>query len=823
MHRILLAIGALSGATALAAATYTVTTTADAGAGSLRQAILDGNGNPGADTIEFNIPGSGVHTISPVTGLPPITSPVLIDGYTQPGASANTDAAGDNAVLLIELEGSAFPFTQIGLELAAGSSGSTIRGLVVNAWPGPQLQISNSSNSILAGNFVGTDPTGTIARPNSNTGANFGVYIVGGTATNDIVGGTAPADRNLISGNPHDGVQTLFGSGHKIQGNFIGTDATGTLPLGNGGGVTINSASNVVGGIVAGAGNLVSANTGTGVLAQGNASGFVLQGNLIGTDVSGTKALGNGAWGVLLNGGTPNAMIGGPAEGARNVISGNASAGVLVYSSEVVIQGNVIGTDVTGTVPLGNALTGAQYGGIFLNTASNCVIGGPNPGEGNVIAFNAGDGVTVFGFGTEAGNTIRGNSIYAQAPFTVPLHPGLAIDLGDDGPTANDAGDADSGVNGFQNYPIVTSATPLAPTSGTRVLGIFRSKPSTAYTLDFYENTPCLPHPHDYYEGQTYLGAADVVTDGTGAISFDVTVAGTIGAGSVVVGTATDPGGNTSELTPRIVFAIDPISGPAAGGTAVTHQRHGLRRRPDAHDRRPAGRQRRRRGRPHDHGDVAGPRPWHRERHHRPRSRRDRGHARQGLARRLHGRAAGAAVLRVRHDARAERHHGRRGRRPLRRRPADAAPADGRLPHEGKARPLLHASSLHDADLHGRALLVGLRALDQRARRRRDHGRLRHRNLLPRRPRQATADGRPAPQDLRGPRLRAPGLRHARPSTTSPATTRSPRGSTTSSPAASPAAAATATIAPATQRPADKWPSSSSRRSSCSKLQRTRT
>jgi hypothetical protein len=235
-----------------------------------------------------------------------------------------------------------------------------------------------------------------------------------------------------------------------------------------------------------------------------------------------------------------------------------------------VIQGNLIGTDATGTLPLGNAFFGAQFGGVFLDGATNTVIGGPNPGEGNVIAFNASNGVTVYGFGTETGNTIRGNSIYGEVHYTVPLHPQIAIDLGDDGPTANDSGDSDTGVNNLQNYPIVTSAVPLAPSAGTHILGILHSAPSTAYTLDFYENAPCLSHPHDYYEGQTYLGSSDVVTDGTGAVNFDVTLGATIAAGDVVVATATDPNGNTSELTPRIVFSIDPISGPPAGGTAVT-------------------------------------------------------------------------------------------------------------------------------------------------------------------------------------------------------------------------------------------------------------
>ncbi len=304
---------------------------------------------------------------------------------------------------------------------------------------------------------------------------------------------------------------------------------------------------------------------------QGNGAGSFVQGNFIGTNAAGTAGVGNGAGGVLINSTTPNVTIGGPSLDARNVISANGGWGVSVLvTSSTVIQGNFIGTDVTGTLPLGNAFTGAQFGGIFLNGSTNTVVGGPNPGEGNLIAFNAGNGVTVFGFGTETGNTIRGNSIYAEAPYTVPFHPQIGIDLGDNGPSANDPGDGDTGWNGLQNYPIVTSAAPLGPAAGTHVLGILHSKPSTSYTLDFYESSPCLPHPHDYYEGQTYLGAADVATDGSGAVSFDVTVAGTIDPGSVVTATATDPDGNTSELTPRIVFAIDPVSGPAAGGTAVT-------------------------------------------------------------------------------------------------------------------------------------------------------------------------------------------------------------------------------------------------------------
>ncbi len=238
-RKLLLHAAAAVLAAPLAAATFTVTNTNDSGAGSLRQAILDANANAGQDTIAFNIAGSGVQTISPATVLPTITSPVTIDGYTQPGASANTDPVGDDAVLVIEIEGSAFSFGENGLVLGAGSDGSTIRGLVMNRWPGPAIQATNSGNNTIAGNFLGTDPSGTVARVNANPGVAMGVYIVGASISNNVVGGTTPADRNLISGNPLGGVQTLYGTAHKIQGNFIGTDVTGTLPLGNAIGVTI--------------------------------------------------------------------------------------------------------------------------------------------------------------------------------------------------------------------------------------------------------------------------------------------------------------------------------------------------------------------------------------------------------------------------------------------------------------------------------------------------------------------------------------------------------------------------------------------------------
>ena len=207
--------------------TFLVTNTADSGPGSLRQAILDSNAATGAtNTIDFDIPGSGVQTIAPLSALPAITKPVLIDGFSQPGYAGTP---------LIELSGSQ---AGGGDGLTITGSDVTVRGLDIDSFSqgaGIHITGTGATGDWIYGNFLGTDPTGTQAVPN-----NAGVEIDAG-ATNNLVGTNGDgvndaAERNLLSGNLFAGVWiTGQGTiGNAVAGNFIGTDITGSVALNNG-------------------------------------------------------------------------------------------------------------------------------------------------------------------------------------------------------------------------------------------------------------------------------------------------------------------------------------------------------------------------------------------------------------------------------------------------------------------------------------------------------------------------------------------------------------------------------------------------------------
>lgn len=511
--------------------TFTVTNTNDSGPSSLRQAILDANTSPGMDMIIFNISGAGPHTINLLSPLPTITSPVTIDGYTQPGASPNTNPVeqGLNTVLKIVLNGSSAGSAD-GLRI--NSSNIVVRGLVISRFGSSGIRLGIGNLGIccnrIEGNFIGTDITGTADLGN----AGDGVLIMEPSGGNTI-GGTAPGACNIISGN-NNGVKISGAPGNQVQGNLIGTDITGTADLGNSStGVRIDSASNnTIGGTATGARNVISGNDSNGVWINGFWGSNWVQGNYIGTDATGTADLGNSRDGVSINGSLSN-TIGGTTPGARNVISGNDSNGVRISSSGATqnkVQGNFIGTKADGINPLGNVSTGVHID----FSASNNTIGGTASGKGNIIAFNGGDGVFVeFG----AGNAIRGNSNFSNT--------GLGIDLEPNGVTPNDSGDGDAGPNNRQNFPELTSAT----TSGgsTIIQGKLNSTPNTSFTLEFFSNTVCDPSNHG--EGEKFLGSTTVTTDGIGNACYTVGLSTTVTEGQFITATATDPAGNTSEFS----------------------------------------------------------------------------------------------------------------------------------------------------------------------------------------------------------------------------------------------------------------------------------
>jgi hypothetical protein len=488
---------------------FIVTNTNDSGPGSLRQAILNANATSGRDMIRFNLPGSGPHTIQPLSALPTITEPVVIDGATQPGFSGQP---------VIELDGTNAGAGTFGLHITAGSS--AVQDLVINRFGGDAIVLETNGGNVIKGNYIGTDVTGSVALGNVGGGVSIRA------TPNNLIGGTTRRARNVIAANFLGiGIGEAGATGNLVQGNFIGTDVTGTKDFGNRffGVTLVNAQGNTIGGTAPGAGNLISGDNRIGIWINNVTKDNRVQGNFIGTDVTGTTALGNSWYGVLIQD-APKNIIGGTTPGARNVISGNGS-GVVIYdknSTGNLVQGNFIGTKANGTGELGNANEGVSiYGG-----ASNNIVGE------NRIAFNGGG----IGVGSGTNNALSSNSIHSNT--------GLGIDLGSDGVTTNDAGDGDTGANNLQNFPVLTSAI---GGSKIKIQGTLNSAPNTSFKLEFFSNPSCDPSAHG--EGHTLLGSKQVTTDASGNAGFTFTFQVKVKPGQSITATATAPGGNTSEFS----------------------------------------------------------------------------------------------------------------------------------------------------------------------------------------------------------------------------------------------------------------------------------
>ena len=348
-------------------------------------------------------------------------------------------------------------------------------------------------------------------------------------AFSNLIGGTTPAARNVISGNI-DGFFAATGAttaaqGNVIQGNYVGLNAAGTAAIPNTEDGIDPSSFDTVGGTDPGAGNVISGNGRFGMFFQG--SDIVVQGNLIGTDATGSAVLGNISGGILMSN-TTNNLIGGPIAAARNVISGSAGFGIEIavnFAHDNVVQGNYIGTDATGSVAFGNG------DGILIIGSSN-TIGGRRPGQATssrATAATASTPVDYVGIGPAANNLVQGNYIGTNAVGTGALATAsVGVFIGQPGygaprnrsadpaiapasaatssllqrgagvavvdaqhrkldprefnllqrrprrltsatmVTLNDTGDPDTGPNNLQNFPVLTPAAVAQYSGGTR-------------------------------------------------------------------------------------------------------------------------------------------------------------------------------------------------------------------------------------------------------------------------------------------------------------------------------------------------------------------
>ncbi|MDZ4811844.1 MAG: hypothetical protein SGI99_04425 [Pseudomonadota bacterium] len=487
---------------ALDAATLTVDTTSDAnfnlctaapGDCSLRGAINNANGTAIADTIAFNIPTSepgcvpatGVCQIAPTSALTEIfTGDLIFDGYTQPGAQPNTntpDQGGSNAQLKIVLSGSACVSCSRGIGYF--TTGGTVRGMVINGFLGVSaIDFAGRATVVgtVEGCFIGTDVTGNIAVPNAS-GVAFGGNPFGGDRSQDgRVGGLLPAQRNVISGNLNQGI-VAAGVNHRILGNLIGTNAAGNAALANA----------------------------TGILLAGGQGFFQLVG---GVDVA-----------------------------SRNTISGNTLSGISVGGSEPTngtrIRGNFIGTDVTGSLAVGNGNFGIELSQ-GSGASQPALMGGTLAGEGNLIAFNNKQGVAT----RNIRGSVLGNRFFDNGQL------GIAGGAGDNGSAggrrANDPGDPDNPPNNGQNFPEID------------LLSVTVGEVMVSYRVDSAITNSVYPLRVEFFrasgdEGAEFLGAQSY-TAADAQLSKSVILTQPnppIVLGEVIVATATDADGNTSEFS----------------------------------------------------------------------------------------------------------------------------------------------------------------------------------------------------------------------------------------------------------------------------------
>ena len=498
------------------AAYIVVTTTADSGPGSLRQAILDANANPGSDSIAFNIPGGGVRTIA--VGSELVTSDdVLIEGYTQPGSSLNTDPAADNAVILIELQGSGTD----GFVVSAGTA--RIRGLALHGFL-YAISLGGAVGSKVLGCFVGPRAAGDSAPGNA-----VGIWSHGSGA--DIIGNGFLENRNLISGNGV-GIQVDSAGQAVVGNNLIGPNAAGTAALPNGTGV-VATTTLALGGAPE-LRNVVSGNSGDGVHLTGGP--FSIVQNYVGVDVSGTLPLGNGGVGIYANGSGVGI--------SDNTVSANGSHGIDIVSSGASVVHNAIGLNPLALGSLGNGGAGVHSG-----SASGAI-------NGNWLAHNQ------YGLWIESQQnfspiTWSGNSIFEN-------EGGLGIVASAPSPVITSVvpNATTTTITGFMSVPV----------------GMYVP---TFVGLEFFASPACSKkRPRDFDEGKTPIGGASVTAFGS-PVSFSadvpvvitdevVTATARYTAYFPIQDGGVEPFSASGPFSRRLPYSITPASGAPSGGVAVT-------------------------------------------------------------------------------------------------------------------------------------------------------------------------------------------------------------------------------------------------------------